>query len=93
MVGSLSQMIKMNNYFWRNQLKKGFELALKNEEMENENMENKNKMEVMSNEIMEINNIIALAKADDDIKQVFLSEIVREKLKQREDKEINVRAL
>ncbi len=37
-----------------------------------------NKIEIMSNELAEINNIIAIAKADDDVKQVFLSEIIRE---------------
>jgi len=58
--------------FWHEQLKKGFELALK----EVENMETKE--EIMSNEVIEINNIIALAKADDDVKQVLLSEITKE---------------
>lgn len=41
-------------------------------------MENKNKMEVMSNELAEISNIIAIAKADSEIEQVLLSEIARE---------------
>ena len=36
------------------------------------------KLEVMSNEFIEINNIIALAKADSDIQQMLLGEIVRE---------------
>lgn len=36
------------------------------------------KEELMSNELMEINNIIALAKADNDVKKILLSEIARE---------------
>jgi len=34
--------------------------------------------EIMSNEILEIDNIIALSKADDDVKNILLSEISRE---------------
>ena len=40
------------------------------------NMEDKT--EIMSNEYMEINNIIALAKADSEIETILLSEIARE---------------
>ena len=36
------------------------------------------KIEVMSNEICEINNIIALAKADSEIEQVLLTELIHE---------------
>ena len=37
-----------------------------------------NKIETMSNELAEINNIIAIAKADDGVRRIFLSEVVRE---------------
>lgn len=59
---------------WLRQFKKGFEKTLKDEK--EKNMENK--IETMSNELCEINNIIALAKADDDIKTVLLNEITKE---------------
>jgi len=59
---------------WLNQRKKGFEKEL--EETKRENM--KNKIETMSNEYREINNIIALSKADEDVKNILLSEVSRE---------------
>jgi len=36
------------------------------------------KIETMSNELYEINSIIAIAKADSEVKEILLSEIVRE---------------
>lgn len=44
-----------------------------------------NKIEIMSNELVEINNIIALARADDDVKKILLNEITREFLLSYED--------
>jgi len=46
-----------------------------------------NKLEIMSNEICEINNIIALAKADSEVEQILLSEIAREFKPELEQKE------
>ncbi len=37
-----------------------------------------NKIEIMSNELAEINNIIAIAKADDGVKKILLNEITKE---------------
>jgi len=36
------------------------------------------KEEILSNELIEINNIIALAKFDSDVKQILLTEITKE---------------
>lgn len=36
------------------------------------------KIEILSNELIEINNIIALAKADSEIEQILITEIARE---------------
>ncbi len=43
------------------------------------------KIEIMSNELAEINNIIAIAKADSEVEQILLSEIAREFGKERTD--------
>jgi len=63
------------------QLKKGFELALEYEKKEKKKMDNK--VEIMSNELAEINNIIAIAKADSEVEQILLSEVAREFGKER----------
>ena len=47
-------------------------------------------LEVMSNEYIEVNNIIALAKADSEVKEIVLSEIAREFKDELNDKKEQV---
>ena len=47
-------------------------------------------LEVMSNEYIEVNNIIALVKADSEVKEIVLSEIAREFKDELNDKKEQV---
>lgn len=48
-------------------------------------MKNIDRVEVLSNEYVEVNNIIALAKADEEVRQILIDEIITQGLINEEE--------